>query len=205
MAVYLAACAAAAPLPPADTGPRVHMVRVISNGWHTAIVVARAPAVASGVLPEAADFPNAAFLEFGWGDREFYPAADPSLATALSAALTPTPAVMHLAGLERARQAGADSDTVTLSLSREGARRLLGAMAAAFERPDGGRAQAVSPGLYPDSLFYNARGTFHLFNTCNTWTARMLRAGGVDISPPGIVTAGDLMTRLRAALARARM
>ena len=61
--------------------------------------------------------------------------------------------------------------------------------------------EAISRGLYPDSRFYNALGEFHLFNTCNTWTARMLRAGGVALSPSGIVTADGLMARLRTALA----
>jgi hypothetical protein len=40
----------------------------------------------------------------------------------------------------------------------------------------------------------------YLFNTCNTWTARMLRAGGVNLSPSGVVTADDLVARLRAAV-----
>ena len=58
----------------------------------------------------------------------------------------------------------------------------------------------MSRGLYPDSLFYNARGAFHLFNTCNTWTARKLKQGGVAISPSGVVTADGLMRRLRRAV-----
>jgi len=72
-ALWLAACAAVAPLPPADHGPRTHDIRVVSNGWHTAIVVARADLVATGLLPETDDFPDAAFVEFGWGDRVYYP------------------------------------------------------------------------------------------------------------------------------------
>ena len=68
------------------------------------------------------------------------------------------------------------------------------------ERPRGGRAEPISRGLYLDSNFYKARGTFHLFNTCNTWTARMLRAGGVNLSPSGVITADELVARLRAAV-----
>ena len=41
-AVWLAACAGIAPLPPADDGPRSHTVTVMSNGWHTAIIIPRA-------------------------------------------------------------------------------------------------------------------------------------------------------------------
>ena len=64
-------------------------------------------------------------------------------------------------------------------------------------RPRGGRGERVARGLYADSWFYPARGLFHLFNTCNTWTARMLSAAGVGASLSGVNTADDLMGRLR--------
>lgn len=197
-AIWLATCETALPPLSEDDGARTHLIQVVSNGWHTAIVAPRPALVATGLLPEAADFPGAAFLEFGWGDRVYYPAKDKTLGMTLAAALTPTPAVMHMAGLA----APPADDTITmevvpLALTEAGFRRLAEALDAEFERPEGGRAAPVSRGLYPGSNFYNARGEFHLFNTCNTWTARMLRAGGVAVSPSGIVTAGGLMARLR--------
>ena len=190
-----------APLPAADRGPRGHAVWVVGNAWHTAIVIARAEAIATGLLPEADDFPKAAFLEFGWGDRVYYPARDPGIAMALGAALTASPAIMHIAGRARApeRDRGG-AEVVPVALSQDGFLSLVGAIAGDLDRPGGGRAAPVSRGLYPDSYFYHARGSFHLFNTCNTWTARMLRAGGVKLSPSGVITADDLMARLRAAL-----
>ncbi len=206
VAIGLAACAAEAPLPVDHGGPRIHAVRVVGTSWHTAIVMDRAGAAATGLLPEAEDFPEAAFLEFGWGDRVYYPARDPGIAMTLGAALTATPAIMHIAGLARPpEQVPGDTEVVTLALSQGGFLSLVRAIAGDLDRPDldrpgGSRAAPVSRGLYPDSHFYLAHGSFHLFNTCNTWTARMLRAGGVKLSPSGVVTASDLMTRLRAAL-----
>ncbi len=196
----LAACAAVPPLPPADSGPRIHAVRVVSNGWHTAIVISRAEVIATGVLPEADDFPDAAFLEFGWGDRVYYPAAEPTLGMTLDAALWATPVVMHVAGRASAPEL-TFADVEVLAMTQGGLRRLVHAIAGEFVRPEGGRAEPISRGLLEGSYFYDAHGSFHLFNTCNTWTARMLRAGGVNLSPTGVVTADDLMTRLRAALA----
>jgi len=204
-ALGLAACAAAEPLPAAGRGPLTHSVRVVGNSWHAAIVMDRAEVAATGLLPEADDFPHAAFLEFGWGDRVYYPARDPGIAMTLSAALTGTPAIMHIAGLARPPErvhADGDTEVVPVALSQDGFLSLVGAIAKDFERPEGGRAAPVSRGLYPDSHFYLARGSFHLFNTCNTWTARMLQAGGVRLSPSGVITADDLMTRLREALDR---
>ena len=200
----LAVCSPS-PLPAADAGPRNERAYVFSNGWHTAIVVARDRAVATGLLPEAADFPGAAFAEFGWGDRTYYPAKDKTLGKALSAALTATPAVMHMAGRAHVPAPGyAHTDAVSVALSDAGFRNLVGAIANEFKRPAGDRADPVAKGLYPDSNFYDARGSFHLLNTCNTWTARMLRAGGIDISPAGVVTADELMVRLRKAVATDR-
>ena len=199
-ALWLATCETAPPPPAVDDGPRTHLVQVSSNGWHTAIIVPAAAVAAA--LPEAADFPDTKYLEFGWGDRVYYPAKEKTLGMTLAAALAPTPAVMHMAGRATAptgRSGG--QEVVPVALTETGFRYLVGAIAATFERPSGGRAESVSRGLYPGSRFYHAHGEFHLFNTCNTWTARMLRAGGVAISPSGIVTADGLMARLRAALA----
>ncbi|MBM3518845.1 MAG: DUF2459 domain-containing protein, partial [Alphaproteobacteria bacterium] len=161
--------------------------------------------VATGLVPEAEDFPDAAFLEFGWGDRVYYPAREKTLGMALDAALTGSPAILHMAGLAQPPDPTArDSEVVTVALTEGNFRRLVGAIAGEFERPEGGRAFATSRGLYPNSSFYDARGSFHLFNTCNTWTARMLRAAGLRLSPSGVVTADKLMARLRAALASDR-
>ncbi len=198
---WLAACAGVPALPPPDSGPRTHAVRIVSNGWHTSIVVPRRELVVTGSVPEAADFPDAAFLEFGWGDRAYYPAQEKRLGVTLGAAFTATPAVMHMAGGARApERTYADQEVVFLALSENGFRHLVGAIADDFKRADGGRATPISRGLYPDSYFYDARGTFHLFNTCNTWTARMLRSAGIDLSPSGVITADELMARLRAAI-----
>lgn len=183
-----------------DSGPSSHAVHVVSNGWHTAIVVPRAEVAATGLVSEAAQFPEAAFLEFGWGDREYYQAAQATLGMTLRAALSPTPAVMHVAGRPRAPEPREGREVVRAMLTETGLRRMLRAIGAMFERPEEGPAAPVAPGLYSESRFYHARGSFHLFNTCNTWTARMLRAGGVEVSPAGVVTAGQAMARLRAAL-----
>ena len=184
-----------------DTGPHTHLVHVTSNGWHTAIVVPAPALVATGVIPELEDFSGAAFLEFGWGDRTYYPADRKTLGMTLSAALVSTPAVMHVAGHQAAPKDGTGYEVISVGLTEEGIRRLARTLAAEFERTAGGRAEAISRGLYPHSHFYHAHGDFHLFNTCNTWTARMLSTSGVALSPSGIVTADKLMTRLRAALA----
>lgn len=172
-------------------------VHVVSNGWHTGLIVARAD-IPDDRIPELADLGDVAYVEFGWGDRDYYPNPRPTWDMALAAALTPSPSVIHVAGLtlppERARPG---SELIALTVSADGLDALIDGLDATFDRPADGPVQSVARGLYADSRFYPAVGSFHLFNTCNTWIARLLAGAGVDIAPEGVITAEDLMSRLR--------
>ncbi|MDX1575546.1 MAG: DUF2459 domain-containing protein [Kiloniellales bacterium] len=184
---------------PSQAGPEEARISVYvsSNGWHSAIVLPRA-ALPEGAIPEAADFPAAAYLSFGWGDATYFPAREPTTAMALSAALRPSPAVLHLAGLTAPPGEVFPADEVVeLRTTPEGLAALVAFLDATFERDGAERVEAREPGLYPFSLFYPATGEFHLFNTCNTWTARGLRAGGWPVRATGTVTAEELMVQVR--------
>ena len=204
LALLLTACAAEPVAPahsqpgPAAEGDATLTIFVISNGWHSSIVFARAD-LPPGQIPEAADFPDARFLEFGWGDAEYYPAKDATVGMALSAALFPTPTVVHVAGLavEPTRRYP-NAEVVPISIDAQGLGRLVVFIDATFARGGGPRAAVTGPGLYAASLFYPAVGRFHLFNTCNTWTARALAAAGFDVSASGTSRAEALMQQVRA-------
>ena len=83
------------------------------------------------------------------------------------------------------------------TLSEENFAHLVFYLHESFERGGQPRAKSVAPGLYAFSLFYPATGEFHLFNTCNTWTARGLATAGVDVSASGTQSAENLMRQLR--------
>ena len=186
------------PLPPSDSGPKDHVVTVVSDGWHAAIVIPRAPLIETGLVPETGDLPNTRFVEFGWGDRAYYPAPEKTLGMALNAALRTTPAVIHLAGFDRSpERVYGDADVVPIAMTRRRFRHLIMVLDGYVDREGRSRSSPMAPGLYPSSKFYPARGGFHLFNNCNTWATRILRAGGVNLSPVGVVMAGQLMSQLR--------
>jgi uncharacterized protein (TIGR02117 family) len=172
-------------------------VYVTSNGWHTGIVVART-SLHPGSIPEAADFPDAPYLEFGWGDADYYPAPRPTLGMALGATLGANPAIVHMAGLPaHPGQVHRKAEVVELALSPDGIHRLVSYLDATFARAGARRIPASAPGLYSFSRFYPAIGEFNLLNTCNTWTARGLAAAGLPVEASGVVSAEDLMTQLR--------
>lgn len=197
LCLLLAACSngPAAPksanlVPPAEPAT----VFVVSNGWHSAVVLPRG-AIPAVSVTETADFPDARFLEFGWGDAEYFPDPEPGVGTALRAGLLPTPAVMHVVPLARDPAAiYPRAEIVAFDLDEERLGRLAAFIGASFDR-SGGRASG--PGLYPDSRFYPATGRFHLGNTCNSWTARALAFAGLAVDETDAARAADLMAQLR--------
>ena len=170
---------------------------VTSNGWHTGIVLKRTYLSLEN-MPEIADLPQAEFVEFGWGDAKFYPAKEATVGITLAAALIPTVAVMHVVGLpaEPSRYF-TRAEVVPLSLGKQDLDRLIAFIADSFDRKSKPRADPIASGLYKSSYFYPANGKFHLLNTCNSWTARALRAGGFKIKMVGTIQAESLMQQVR--------
>ena len=67
-------------------------------------------------------------------------------------------------------------------------------VAQAFALGTDGKPVAFAPGLYGDSQFYKANGDYSLFYTCNRWSAEVLHAGGVPITPRFSLTAGSVLS-----------
>lgn len=190
------ACAAprVAPAPPRDGEPTV-AVHLVAHDWHTGIAIRRAD-IPTGLWPESRDFPQAEYLEVGWGDRDFYQQPDPGVWTALRAALWPTASVLHVVGFP-GPVAGyfRASEVVEIALPSGGFERLVRYIHHAHERSGALAAAPLGPGLYGEGRFYPAWESFHLFRTCNVWTARALRAAGLPIRDS--ITSEGLMSQAR--------
>lgn len=181
---------------PPGPGEETVTVFLISNGFHSGLVLPRAEAgeVAGrdregAVLAVATRFAAYRWIETGWGDDRFYRTV-PTLGgidwlLGLRALFRPgNLSVMHVVGVEEdPRETFRGSDIVRLDLSPAGFGRLVATLDRSFARDQGGIPQDLGPGLYGPSLFYRAAGTFSIFNLCNHWTARLLDAAGVPVSP----------------------
>jgi uncharacterized protein (TIGR02117 family) len=169
----------------------------VDHGWHTSLVV-RAEDVPDGLWPERLDVAGARYLEVAWGDREFYTAPGGSLGLALKAAFASRGSVLHLVGFNApVRAYFAGSEVIELRLAREGVQALARFVDAAHARGSATRAPRLAAPLYGAGGFYPASGRYHLFNTCNTWIASALRAGGVPLSAGPTITAGGVLRDVR--------
>jgi len=177
-------------------------VYVVSHGWHTGIVV---PAdTISDRLPQLrARFPRARYIEFGWGDRSFYKAKEITAGLALHSILVPTDSVMHTVGLPTTPDKYfIGSEVKSLCIDAEDYTRLIDHIVSGFSLSNDGTAEAQGVGIYGDSEFYTGQDNYHLFNTCNKWTAQGLLAAGLDITPSFIFRAESVMDSIGVAHAQ---
>lgn len=145
-----------------------------------------------------ADFDARDWLEFGWGDAAYYQAPDDDILLGIKALLLPTNTVMHVYGFNGAPAAAfPKSEVVALRLTDAGYGGLLAFLRASFVRDAAGKARPLGSGLYGLSRFYEGTGTYSMFNTCNTWAARALAAGGFPIDPDDVGTVDQFMEQVR--------
>lgn len=201
---------------PPMAGEETFEVSVVDHGWHTGLIVApRDLAAAALAMPdEEADesllllslariMAPGEWIEIGWGDEGFYRAEvagflDVPVAVSLNALFGGDATVLHIfPGLGAPDAAFPASDTVTLTLGREGFRRLALALARSFEIRDGLPVD-LGPGIYGYARFYRARGFYSPLRTCNNWTAEMLAAAGVPASWSASTFSFGLMAELKA-------
>jgi hypothetical protein len=104
--------------------------------------------------------------------------------------------VLHIVGFSGSVSAYfRNSEIISIELPAAGFEHLVHTMAASFSLDEAGNARPLRRGLYGDSHFYLSSESYHLFNTCNVWTARALQAAGLAITPAQAISVEDLMSQ----------
>jgi uncharacterized protein (TIGR02117 family) len=159
---------------------------VRTNGVHTWLMV---PSVAAGIdwrpLAPAHHIQDPRYagnyLAVGYGNRDFYlntPAwGDLSLRTALAAAFGRGPSLVHV---EHERDPRPDEYQQSIVLAEAEYRRLAAHIRRSFQvDAAGGPIPLLGRGYGPADIFYEGRGRYDAYRTCNEWTGEGLRAAGV--------------------------
>jgi uncharacterized protein (TIGR02117 family) len=197
--VFLAyACSnPAAELPVTGDAKNARTVFVVHDAWHAAIVAKKAD-IPIVILPELKDFPSAEYLEFSWGDRDYFPAPDAGIGLALKAAFWSSGSILHVVGIKEAvENFFPNAEIIDIHLSEENFRRLITFISDTFSRPRPLAPAEARPGLFPHGRFYAAEGRFSLLRTCNTWVAEALSSAGLPIRPGSVITAANLSNQLQ--------
>jgi uncharacterized protein (TIGR02117 family) len=190
--LMVAGCVSTSVAPYTGAAPRTQAMYLISNGWHTEVVLP-ANEITGRLAVFRKQFAGARFLVFGWGERAFYMAGHPTSGEAMRA-LFPAPSVLLVMGLARMpRQAFAASVRVSaIRISRIGIARLSRYIWSYAKQRRDGKPRRLSAGPSAASAFYASTGTYDAFHTCNTWTAEALHVAGEPVSAAGVIFAGQV-------------
>ncbi len=184
------------PLGPMQEKARIP-VAVIDYGWHTGLVL---PVTALGrpLASLPAQFPQARYLIFGWGNRRFYEAASPGSGMALMS-LFPSASVVFVQGITDRPESSQPSGGVRwLCVSGRGIHRLDVFLSGYFRTDADGRFISAGHGASLNGRFFASTGTYDALHTCNTWTTEALHAAGLPVDDRGIIFAGQVMSQIRA-------
>ena len=154
-------------------------VYVAKHDWHTAIIIDKADL--APLFPElVSKFPDAHYLDISWGDKKYFMAPKGTVGLALRAALLPTKSVVRVLGFTQNLDSYfLQSNIQAVQLSGEEFYRLIDFVRGTFSITDSGNLVPVDK----RGVFYLSGKTYWGFRTCNVWTARALKNGGVSITP----------------------
>ncbi len=182
----------------ADAGPP-GVVHILNNGFHTDLAVPRSALEArGGPLAEASRSVGAGdWILIGWGDAKFFTDTSPMegrLLDGVRAFFRPAnPSVVMLDPHAGDPVRGLPAEKVrTLSLSPAAFAAMTGRVEESLALQDGrARLSTARPGA--GAHFFASHEHFWIGYLCNSWTARVLNAAGLDIRPMRAVTAGEVV------------
>jgi uncharacterized protein (TIGR02117 family) len=196
-ALVMAACALAmANWECVAAEPSCKSVFVVHSAWHASIVLHKDD-ISTDAVPELVDFPQAQFIEFSWGDKDYFPNPDAGIFSALKAAFFSSGSVLHVVGFNAGlKNFYPEAEIIELRLSPPAYTRLVDYISQTFLRSATERRAQAGAGLFPYSRFYPATRKFSLMKTCNAWVAEALESAGLPIASSYVVTAGQLAEQL---------
>lgn len=166
-----------------------HKIYFIKQNWHTAIVF-NTKELNSDLFREYNYFSQFSLIDIGWGDEEFYqyPGFDSGLA--FKALFYSTPSTLRVEGINLTKEEYFDLSEIVIELevSDEQFKDICDFINSTFYTDDAEETSILNKKADGKIIFYKSNGSYHLFNTCNTWLARGLRESGIEIEDNIILT-----------------
>ena len=176
--------------------PRIQ-VFTVSHGWHTGLIIEAKDL--NELMPTLSKrFGCAKYYEIGWGDAGFYQASKITIKISVRAVFWPSKTVVHVVAFdEEPSQYFSLSELEEFFISESNYSNLLSFIKSSLLQSDIEENISLGRGIYGNSEFFVGTGRYHLFNTCNKWTAKGLKSAGMNIHTTFKLTAKSVMRYLR--------
>lgn len=153
-----------------------HTIYVKSNGVHTDVVLITKELQAN--IKKSLNQDLSKYTAFGWGDKGFYieiPTWDDlTFGVAFKAMFLSSETAMHVTPYQ-----GIGKHWKKVKVSDEQLNNLQNYIYDSFQLKKGVFDKIDFKGYTPTDAFYEAKGSYHLFKTCNVWTNQALKVTDV--------------------------
>lgn len=158
-------------------------IYILSNGVHTDIVVPLKNEIKDwsneiSYLDTKAKDSTKNLLAFGWGDKGFYldtPTwADLKFSTAAKAVTGVSTSAMHVTFYGNIKE---NESCKKILISESQYKKMIQYIENSFQLDSSNKIQRIGTHSYgKNDIFYEAKGSYNLFYTCNTWANETLKA-----------------------------
>jgi uncharacterized protein (TIGR02117 family) len=167
--------------PPKSNCNSDNEIYITTNGVHLDIILP-VTNVESEFLNKLEILSGTKYVSFGWGDKEFYINTpewkDLTFKTAFKALFLKSETAMHVtcystsySSWKKIKICSSQLDLLNKYIEKS------------FSKNENGGLQKIAvPGYYQSDFFYEAKGSFSLFNTCNVWVNKALKVTGIQTS-----------------------
>lgn len=160
-------------------------VYVVSNGIHTDWVLPAQHTVKNWRIhlkqSKLKKHLNASYIGFGWGDKDFFLQSVnvnfPGIIPTLKATFLPSKSLMHLSFYQNIDPK--QPNVYPLDISTTQYQILVKYILKSCKLNAHQQLQWVASGYQAHDFFFEAKGAYHLLNTCNNWTNRGLKTMGI--------------------------
>lgn len=184
-------------LDPLSPRQRTEIIFVLHRGLHTGVVV-RAADIPPGLWHEHKQFPQAEYLEVGWGDTQGYryPLTTRIVLRAMFASKGSVVLIHPFSGPITNEYADVAKEIIAVQIPESGFARLCRFIQDTYALDEQGRP-VLLPSDYSGEDFFRAACHYSMLNNCNNWTARALRTAGCPVHPRCSLLPGMLMHQVR--------
>lgn len=161
-----------------DSEKVIYLVKI---RWHTGIIF-KTSQVDTTMWEFINDFKDYEYVDVGWGDEDFYQHPGFDIDLAVKALFMKTNSTLRISGFNRGIDKYLQSTDYAekMTLTEEAYERLCGYIQSAYITEEN-KPVILSEHFGGGVKFYEAKGYYTVFNTCNTWIARALNSAGYKI------------------------
>ncbi|MGI9526137.1 MAG: DUF2459 domain-containing protein [Weeksellaceae bacterium] len=155
-----------------------YIVYLHTNGVHLDIAFNK-DHIATDAIQGLYTAPENRYISFGWGEENFYLNTrewkDLTVKNAIQAMFMESLSLMHIT-----RYNDVQSDWIQIHLNKEQHHKLLNEIVSTFQTDSKKQVIILKDASYTSTdEFYRAIGSYHIFNTCNTWVNTAFKNSGL--------------------------